>query len=246
VKLRVGTWNLREGGVEDGDDRRLLQQLDLLTGADVEPVDAWLFQEAQHWDTDGHRLLHLAARRLGMSARVLIPSAHHGCHLAMLVREHPGLRVVRERHDRAAPWWHALGHLELDAEGKTVHLLNLHLAPTAPAVRLLEAETLGLFRSWRVIAAGDYNAHPLGPLPDPATIPDHDKAHRKLDQRAAHAVQAAGFADVGATLGDTTPTVGHDEPGALAYRCDRVQCATRRCHLPGGGEIPPPLNCRGS
>jgi endonuclease/exonuclease/phosphatase family metal-dependent hydrolase len=217
VRLTVGTWNLKDGG-----GTRLRRQLDVL--ADRNEVDAWAFQEAKGWNAHGGRLLHQAADRLQMTARFLIPSNHHGCDLAMLVRERPGLRVVQERHDRATPWWHALGDLELDVEGITLHFLNIHLAPSAPSIRENEAEALGLYRGRWAIAAGDFNAVPAtGPLPDLADVSDMDKAHRKLDRRAAQAIQAAGFHDVGGHLGDTTPTVGHNTPGALAYQCDRIE-----------------------
>jgi endonuclease/exonuclease/phosphatase family metal-dependent hydrolase len=221
VRLTVASWNLKDGGLDHGDDARLRRQLDVMAGRG--DVDVWLLQEAKGWSARGNLLLHRAADRLQMPARFLIPSGHHGCDLAMLVRERPGLRVVQERHDRAAPWWHALGHLELEVDGIDLHVLNVHLAPSAPSLREAEAEVFGLFRTWRVIAGGDFNALPAtGPVPDLAAIPESDKVHRKLDQRAANAIQAAGFHDVGAHLDNDTPTVGHRTPGALAYRCDRI------------------------
>jgi endonuclease/exonuclease/phosphatase family metal-dependent hydrolase len=222
VRLTVGSWNLKDGGLDDGDDARLQRQLDVMAGRG--DVDLWLLQEAKGWSAKGNRLLHQAADWLQMPARFLIPSNHHHCDLAMLVRERPGLRVAQERHDRAAPWWHALGHLELEVDGIELHVLDVHLAPSSPAIRQEEAETFGLFRNRRVIAGGDFNAWPAaGPLPDLDNIPDLDKVHRKLDQRAAKAIQAAGFHDVGAHLRNDTPTVGHSKPGALAYRCDRIE-----------------------
>lgn len=222
MRVTVGAWNLKDGGCDDGDDARRRRQLDLMASRD--DVDLWALQEAKGWSTNGNRLLHQAADRLGMSARFLISSNHHDCDLAMLVRERPGLCVVAERHDNAAPWWHALGHLELNVAGIELHFLNVHLAPSSPGIRLAEAETFGLFRKRRVIAAGDFNAWPAtDPLPSPDEVPELDKIHRKLDQLAAKAIAAAGFCDVAAHQGNTTPTVGHTKPNDLAYRCDRIE-----------------------
>ena len=219
--LTVGTWNIKNGGIDDnGDETRLNRQVDVM-GAHPD-VDVWAIQEAKGWGANGRQILHGVAAVLEMPGRYLIPSNHHGCDLAFLVRERNGLWVKRERHDTATPWWHALAHIELHVEGMPVHVMNVHLAPSSPATRLAEAESFGLFRDWPAIALGDFNVVPAGPLPDLGDIPDTDKVHRKLDQRPAQAIEDAGFRDVGAVLGDTTPTVGHAKPGALAYRCDRI------------------------
>jgi hypothetical protein len=47
------------------------------------------------------------------------------------------------------------------------------------------------------------------------------KVRRKHDTRAAD-TRAEYMTDVGAHLGDATPTVGHRRADRLAYRCDRV------------------------
>jgi endonuclease/exonuclease/phosphatase family metal-dependent hydrolase len=221
MRLTVGTWNLHGG--DDWDEGRLRQQLRVM--AQYPEVDVWALQEATRWAEQGHRLLHQAAYQLGMGARFLISSNHDGCDLAILVRERgPALRVVRERHDRAGCWWHALGHVQLVVGEADVHLLNVHLAPASPSARTREAEAFSLFRRWPVIAAGDFNAWPADdPLPSREALPEADKVHRKLDRRAAKMIKAAGFRDVAAVLGDRTPTVGHGgDPDSLAYRCDRI------------------------
>jgi hypothetical protein len=46
------------------------------------------------------------------------------------------------------------------------------------------------------------------------------KERKKHQRRPAIELDEAGLRDVGAVLGDTTPTVGHRS--GLAYRCDRV------------------------
>jgi len=114
VRLTVGTWNIRDGGLDGGDDSRLTRQVAVMRSLDV---DVWAVQEAKGWAADGRRILHDVARRLDMPGRYLVPSNHHGCDLALLIRERPGLWVVRERPDTAPPWWHALHHLELHVGG---------------------------------------------------------------------------------------------------------------------------------
>ena len=102
-------------------------------------------------------------------------------------------------------------------------LVSAHLAPSSPAIRLAEAETLGLLvKDGLVIAAGDWNAAPAAGTCFPPAGVSPAQARRKLDRRAACAIEEAGFTDVGARAGSLTPTVGYGEPGQLAYRCDRI------------------------
>jgi endonuclease/exonuclease/phosphatase family metal-dependent hydrolase len=228
--LTIGTWNIMEGGLLPGaygltcaDVFRLERILDLLAArADV---DIWTLQEVTGWAAKGQRILHHAAQRINATTRIIFPS-NRGCDQAILVRERPGLTVVADHHEDAPPWWHCLGRVELNLADHELHVMTVHLAPSSPDQRLLEAQTFGLYRHWPMIAAGDFNAFPADdPLPDSGTIPDLDKVHRKLDQRAASAIAAAGFHDIAThfeDLGNRTATVGHYRPDAFAYRCDRI------------------------
>jgi endonuclease/exonuclease/phosphatase family metal-dependent hydrolase len=222
VRLRVGSWNLHNGGLNDGDDTRLRQQVAVLAGQELDLVG---LQEAK-WGPRTGRLLHDVAHQLGMSGRFWVPSNHHGCDLVMLVRERAGLRVVEERHDTSGSWWHALGNLRLVVAGVGyVEFLNTHLAPSSAGRREAEAESFGLFKSRPTIAVGDFNARAAShDDPDDRGV-DVAHAAAKLDRRAAKAMAAAGFVDVAADLaggGDRTPTVGHTGADRLAYRCDRI------------------------
>ena len=99
-------------------------------------------------------------------------------------------------------------------------LASVHLAPASPAIRLAEAEAFALLAGHGpAIAGGDWNALPAADPSPPETTGIYQ---RKLDRRAAIAVEEAGFLDVGAHLKDTTPTVGHFGSGGPAYRCDRI------------------------
>lgn len=183
TQLTMGSYNLRNGGLgPGGDDGRLRRQLRLL---DQLGADVWALQECRWWDRDYFRVLHQAERLLGMRG-FLVESNHHGCHVALFIRE-SAVRVIEQRHDRQPPWWHALARVVAE-----------------------------------VGAAGDWNAAPAAGTCFPPAGVSPAQARRKLDRRAARAIEEAGFTDVGAWAGNLTPTVGYGKPGLLAYRCDRI------------------------
>jgi len=230
VILTAATRNLRGGGIDNGSGARLRRQLTLLAGLNL---DVAAFQECKHWADDDSAPLHLAEEQLGMTG-FLAESAHHGCHLAVFVRESAGLRVIEPRHERGHPYWHAVARVLVRAEGlpEPLHLASLHFAPSSPVIRLAEAEAFELIaQAGPLIAMGDINAMPLhDPDPPPSTRhPGH--VQRELARSAAQALEDNGLLDVGALCADPTPTVGH-EPGGLKYRCDR--CYT---NLPPGAII---------
>lgn len=221
MNLKFATLNLREGGVDAGDDSRLRRQLTAL--AEREPTVVAV-QECKNWgDLDHYRYLHRAERYLGMRG-YLGRSAHHGCHLAVFIRERAGLEIIEQRHEYGHPYWHGFARVVVTAVGypDPLHLVSTHFAPTSAAVRLAEAEAFGLLASdGAVIAGGDFNAMPATG-PDPRTTPGRREKH-KLDRRAAWALADAGFTDTGIYMGDLTPTVGHCGSDTLAYRCDRIE-----------------------
>lgn len=98
-------------------------------------------------------------------------------------------------------------------------LASCHLAPSSPERRLAEAESFALIEEHgTLIAGGDWNALPAGD-PEPPR-PVSGKHRRKLDRRAAEALEELGLLDVGSHMRDTAPTVGH--ASKLPYRCDRL------------------------
>jgi len=115
------------GGIDAGDDARLRRQMALLAGL-VPSVAA--IQESKDWDRGNFRTFHLAERLLGMRG-FLSPSAHHGCHLAVFVREGAGLRVTEQRHEYGDPWWHGVACVLVEADGfpRPLQLASCHLAP---------------------------------------------------------------------------------------------------------------------
>ena len=223
TQFTFGTYNLLNGGLDDGSDKRLLRQLTLLADVDA---DCWALQESKGWrgESADYRVFHLAERVLRMRG-FLVPSAHHGCDLALFVRESAGLRVIRQRHEQGPPYWHAVARLEVEADGipGPLYLISAHLAPSSPVIRLAEAEAFALLaKDGPVIAGGDWNAVPAADPDPPADGAGPGHVRRKLDRTAARAIEEAGFTDVAAYLGDPAPTVGHIGPDRLAYRCDRI------------------------
>jgi endonuclease/exonuclease/phosphatase family metal-dependent hydrolase len=218
MKLTFLTWNIKNGGADAGDYARLCRQMELLAGLGL---SAAAIQECKYWDeSDESGPFRTAERLLGMQG-FLAPSAHHGCHLAVFIREGAGLRVVEPRHEQGNEWWHGVACVLVEAEGfsRPLQLASCHLAPSSPERRLAEAEAFALVEErGTLIAGGDWNALPAGDPGPPGPV--RGKHRRKLDRRAAEALEELGLVDVGSHVQDVTATVGHDS--ALPYRCDRV------------------------
>ncbi|GLW09547.1 hypothetical protein Misp01_46760 [Microtetraspora sp. NBRC 13810] len=215
--LKVGTYNLLDGGLGD-DDSRLRRQLDVLK---EQCLDIVALQEAKHWNQDGAKPFHLAQSVLGMRG-YLAQSAHHGCHLVTLVG--PRVRVIEERHETGHPYWHGVNVLRTEIDGKPVDLINAHLAPSVPEIRVQEARALRLLVGSRpVIACGDWNAAALEDDPRIAEDANPARSELKTDRGPAQALLDAGLVDVGGYLHDLTPTVGHARAGSgVSYRADRI------------------------
>jgi endonuclease/exonuclease/phosphatase family metal-dependent hydrolase len=230
MELTFVTWNIRDGGTDAGDDARLRRQMALL--AAIRP-SAVAIQECKHWDRDNYRTLHLAEHLLGMRGFLAL-SSHHGCHLAVFIREDAGLRVAEQRHELGHPYWHAVARVIALARGLPLHLVSAHLAPSSPALCLIEAEAFGLIaKDGLVIAGGDWNAMPAADPDPPLDGTGTGHARRKLDRSAARAIEEAGFTDVAAYLGNQAPTVGHTRADTLAFRCDRVYSTLPRAAITG-------------
>jgi exodeoxyribonuclease-3 len=217
MKLTCATWNTLAGGIDAGNDARFRRQMAIMAGLEPSVV---AFQECKHWDGDDYGTFHTAERLLGMRG-LLAPSAHHGCHLAIFIREDAGLRVVRQRNEHGDEWWHGIACMMVEAEGFPwpLQLASCHLAPSSPERRLEEAQAFALVaKRGTLIAGGDWNALPASDPEPPGPVTGEHR--RKLDRRAAQALEELGLTDAGAHMGDATPTVGH--ASKLPYRCDRI------------------------
>jgi endonuclease/exonuclease/phosphatase family metal-dependent hydrolase len=220
-QLVFGSYNFEHGGLDDGDDYRLGRQLAVLGKL---RADVWAFQECSHWQAERTRTVATVERGLGMRGYLARSNRGPGGDLAVFVRESSGIRVTEARHEERPPWWHGVALVAAEVKGFGVlRFASAHLAPSAPSLRLIEAEAFGLLceQAAPLIAGGDWNAVPAGgPAPDVRGV-HPGKARRKQDDRAAAAL-AEYMTDVAACLGNTAPTVGHARGDKLAYQCDRV------------------------
>ena len=228
MKLRFLSWNIKNGGVDAGDTTRLRRQMTALAELELSVI---ALQECKDWERDNFRTFHLAERLLGLRG-YLGRSAHHGCHPAIFIREGAGLHVTEQRHEHGDPWWHGIACVaaEVEGSGQPVQFASCHLAPSSAERRLAEAESFALVQErGLLIAGGDFNALPAaGPEPPG---PVSGKHSRKLDRRAAKALEETGLTDVGTYARDTTPTVGH--ASTLPYQCDRVYTSLPEAAITG-------------
>jgi endonuclease/exonuclease/phosphatase family metal-dependent hydrolase len=230
-QLAFGSYNLENGGLDEGGrrDTRFARQMEMLAEASA---DVWAFQECKGWAEDGYGYLHFAERMLGMRG-FLAKSGHHGCDLAVFIRESSGIKVSAQRHEERPPYWHAVARVEVVIGDLPYSLISAHLAPSSPALRRIEAEAFALIaREGTVIAGGDWNAVPAGdPDPPAAGGASAGRAGRKLDRSAAQAIEDAGLTDVAAHLGNLDPTVGH--ASGLCYRADRIYTSLPEAAITG-------------
>ncbi|MEU1881915.1 endonuclease/exonuclease/phosphatase family protein [Streptosporangium sp. NPDC020072] len=212
--MRVVTFNICNGGIDNGNNGRLLRQLERLSGLDADVI---AIQEAKGWAGPntkvfhGGKPFHLAKRILGLDG-YLIPSDHDGCHQALFVKASV-VQVDEEKHSVGPPYWHGAAHIRGLVDGRMVSFVGVHLAPSTPRLREIEAEALALKarRGEPIIMMGDWNAVPV-------TWADTSGDRRKLDRQAAYALSETGLRDAAVELGVTTPTV----EAPLPYPCDRI------------------------
>ncbi len=234
--IRVLVWDIREGGLDDGDATRLRRQVDLIASAAPTVVG---LMEVKGWEPHGRRLQNWVESRLGLSG-YLTPSGHDGCHMLMLLP--PDWQIIEERHVTGAPWWHGLGHLLVRLPGRTrpLRILITHASPASPEQRLIEAQCLELHARRHtddatydadLLVLGEWNAAPAE-ADEPDQPPDVDPVQlaRKLRRDAAEAIEELGLIDVAAStsrggLADPTPTIvpSHRPTANRAlYRATRI------------------------
>jgi exodeoxyribonuclease-3 len=230
----IVSWNLLDGGFDGGSAVRLTRQLAVL--ADLR-ADVALIQEAKHWLAGGACGLHLAERMLGMRGYVA-HAGRHGCHVAVLVRPHGDIRVIREGHEEYAPFWHAQARVVCQVAGLAdpLVLASAHFAPFNPGVRVEEACASSDLARGVAVLGGDFNDPGLGDPPaDWGGLAGYklvrharsDVAGWPQDDRAARVLAEAGFVDVAAYLAGRghraalKPTAGFGA-GSAPIRCDRI------------------------
>ncbi|MGW4639528.1 endonuclease/exonuclease/phosphatase family protein [Sphaerisporangium sp. NPDC004334] len=225
------SWNLQDGGIDEGNASRLGRQLRLL--ADI-GADVVLIQEAKHWLERGGRGVHMAEWMLG--ARVYLATApRHGCHLAVLVRNGSNIEVLRSRHERHAPFWHAQARIFCKVADRKMIFASAHFSPFSPDLRVQEAQASSDLAGAVTVLGGDFNDPALGETTHWSGLPGYKAVRHaavddpaRQDERPARVLDQAGFIDVAAFLSDTrdqpelrTPTSGFS-PTSVPIRCDRI------------------------
>ncbi|MFD9819417.1 hypothetical protein [Streptomyces violascens] len=221
--IRIVTFNLQFGGCDGyglGSAARLRTALPFLRSLDG---DAYLLQEANHWQHLGKRRLHQARVALAVASAFLAKAnkttTGHAFHTAMLFGRR--WNIVAEDSDRAR-YHHVLGWatVQLDDTAATWDIRNLHLDPFSPANRHNEVAPLQTLVGPGRLAALIGDANMLGinhPEPDWTPLPAHLRAAQLLphteaaadaDRRAIRLLQNAGFVDVADRFGDQQPTGG--------------------------------------
>lgn len=237
-QLVFGTYNLEHGGYDGGSRERLERQLLMMAAVGA---DAWALQECSHWTKHD---LDLVEDVLDMTGAIAESNRSPGGNTGIFVRDCDEITVHRTAHEEGVPYWHAVAQVHAAVDGfGPVRFASAHLAPSAPTLRLIEAEAFQLIaeKPAPLIAGGDWNAFPLDAADTGTEGVRPGQARRKRDTRAAEALEEF-MTDVGRALGDRTPTVGHRRNAQLAYRCDRVYSTlpptafTSSRVLPAGGE----------
>lgn len=232
MKLRLGTYNLLDGGGE-----RWSAQAALLATLEL---DVLCLQEAKRWDDDGFERMFAFADMLGMQP-LFAPSRSHECHLVTLYRW-PRLRCSHFRRDVAeGNFHHTVSRADFTADGADFTILNTHLAPFGGTTRATEADWLTEYAATgrRVALLGDLNVQGLQDEepPDWSVIPAalHSR-HRKLlpdrtygdsDRDAMAKLIHAGFRDPVEALRLPTPrTAGYWNRDELwDHRSDHILLA---------------------
>ncbi|MEU0350869.1 endonuclease/exonuclease/phosphatase [Streptomyces sp. NPDC006237] len=214
-QLRVGSYNLLNGGQERWED-----QVGLLGGLNLDVLN---LQEAKHLDQKDSERVYATAERLGMQP-LLARSRSHGCHLVTYYRW-PRVQCLGFSPDGACGNFHHTAlraRMRITGVREPVLLLHTHLDPFSPQDRLAEVQWLTEHAGARTLLAGDLNT-PGADDEEPEDwdlIPAHQHSGHRLmlpdgsyggtDRRAIRALMHAGFVDPPVHLDQPIPrTAGH-------------------------------------
>jgi exodeoxyribonuclease III len=206
--MRVMTYNILKGGLNDDGTDRFDDLIDVITS---EAPDILTLNECNHFEHDGYRRFYAFERALGM--RGVLGIAPSGFHVAVFARN---AQVVQ--HELTADWvQHAILRVDMLLSGVPVTVISAHLCPFGGEIRLSEAQFLaGSARDdHRVLIAGDLNAlspHDVSHYTPAKWAPRRRARHSLpvggvLDTRAIQVLEDAGLVDLARKNAlDFTPT----------------------------------------
>jgi exodeoxyribonuclease III len=249
VTLRMLTYNIKTGGQDRADDRRLEQVIRVIDG---QRPDVLALQELRDFTRRGR--LQRVAEAVGM--RAFLARSAFGQPVAVFVRP-PG-RLVQATPIRR-PFHHAAARVVVDTDRGPLTIIGTHLNPYSGTWRLREARWLiGQARSRAddpmAVLMGDLNS--LDPWSDHAErirrLPERHRGRHVLagnpvavDTRVLAALARAGFVDLFRHAGSgkdyTAPTaLGGDEFSGMRLDyilgTSSVAGLTRGCRVVDGGE----------
>jgi len=203
-------WNLYEAGREmtRGDDRRWREQVAVVQR---HRPDILCITEGWEWDLDDEALFNRAREEFGYAHGELYV-AKSGCHMAIMWQD-PIRLVDMQRQPHSHAWWHGVYRATLDIPGQPEPLtvLGTHMNPFDPTLRRIEGSWLraGMPAHRHGIIVMDANIIPPGDPEPPYLISTHFPGEEFADRVPLQVLTEAGLIDVGASVGDRSPTLGH-------------------------------------
>jgi exodeoxyribonuclease-3 len=228
--MRVASFNIRNGGVDDGDAARLGEIAEIIR--QVKP-DVLAIEEANGFGADGAARLHALEAATGMRGHLCHTAS--GFDIALLVR--PELSIAR-RGSFHRGFRHGAAYADVALEGGgSVRVIGAHLAPESGTQRLAEVHRLlrrvGI-RS-NVVVMGDLNSldQASGSEAQVLRLAEENRGRYLLpdgsaiDTRVIDALEAAGLHDLidRAHPGEHAPTAPTRHGGGDEFhhmRLDRI------------------------
>ena len=207
--MRIMTFNILEGGDSLLGGRTYRRDLiaRIIRAADADVV---ALQECTDWEKDDQKVLHDIERMVGMLAMLALTD---GFPVALLVK--PELSILNaDAHTRG--FWHGMLDVVIaDADSVPTRLLNAHLHPRDPDIKLAEIKEIISHHQpgERTVLMGDLNTLSHLDHLDASKLAEQTLArHTKdgeLDFRVTKTLEAHGFVDAYAAfhLGERRPTI---------------------------------------
>jgi len=229
--MKVMSYNTLFAGFDGNKDKRLLAQLDLITG--INP-DILLVQEAKNLNANGSRLLFKIEKRINMRG-FIAPAPLTGQNTGIFIKGdiHPVSAKIDSAH-----FHHAVMILKVMVPvfDKPVTFISAHLCPLGPQVRLREVYYLTNYAvaADLTLLAGDFNSvSPYDPDPEGlGELPSHFRARyvqpagSEVDKSVMATLYQAGYVDIAHQLGKhhipTVPAAFFEGAEFVPFRSDYI------------------------